>query len=90
MRMVSENTDADARLPAIPNDGGDCGPEAVGDLLATWLSIQMDSVDDLVDEARHKVASIPSWKNVVELVGELVVRVHCLEQDLADHRRGHR
>jgi hypothetical protein len=77
-----------ATVPRLGDAGQDlvnaADPREVGELLQTWLNIQMDTVDDLVAEARHKVSTIPSWRNVVELVVELVVRVHCLEGEVAE------
>jgi hypothetical protein len=46
----------------------------------------MAEVDDLVDEARTKTAAIPDQRQLWLLVGELVVRVHCLEL-AADQQR---
>ena len=80
-------------------DGGNsvADPRAVGDLLQTWLGIQLDTVDDLVAEARDKVDAIPSWKTIAQLVGELVISQHALEAEVAGLRaeldrlhRGHR
>jgi hypothetical protein len=63
------------------NDGAD--PHAVGELLNTWIGLKMDEVDTLVDEARDKVDAIPSWRLMVDLVGELVIRTHALEHEVA-------
>ena len=64
------------------NDTAD--PRDVGELLQVWLNIQMDEVDDLVAEARHKTANIPEWRVMVDLVGELVIRVHALEHEVRE------
>jgi hypothetical protein len=64
------------------NDTAD--PRDVGDLFNAWLSVKMGEVDDLVAEARDKVAAIPSWRLLVDLVGELVIRQAALEREVAE------
>jgi hypothetical protein len=65
-------------------DGGD--PRAVGDLLGTWLGVKLDQVDALVDDARSKVAAIPQWRVIAQLVGELVISQHALEAEVGQLR----
>lgn len=65
-----------------PCDGAD--PLDVGELLSVWLGIKLDQVDDLVEEARAKVDAIPDWKVIAQIVGELVVRCHALEAEVAE------
>jgi len=68
---------------SLPQEGD---PRRIGELLSDWLAIRMDEVDALVDEARAKTAAIPDQRQLWLLVGELVVRVHCLEL-AADQQR---
>jgi hypothetical protein len=68
---------------SIPHD---TDPAPVGELLAAWVGAKLAEVDDLVDEARAKTAAIPDQRQLWLLVGELVVRVHCLEL-AADQQR---
>jgi hypothetical protein len=69
-------------------DQGD--PRRVGELLGVWLAIRMDEVDALVDEAESKVAAIPDQRHLWLLLGETLVRLHCLELELAELKRGRR
>ena len=64
----------------------DTDPTPVGELLAAWVGAKLAEVDDLVDEARSRVDAIPDQRQLWLLVGELVVRVHCLEL-AADQQR---
>jgi hypothetical protein len=66
-------------------DGGD--PRAVGDLLGTWLGVKLDEVDDLVDEARGKVESIPDMRVLASIVGEQFILLRALETEV-DQLRG--
>jgi hypothetical protein len=65
-------------------------PRRIGELLNDWLAIQMDKVDALVDEADAKVAAIPDQRHLWLLLGETLVRVHCLELEVAELRKGGR
>ena len=65
-------------------------PRRIGELLGCWLAIQMDKVDALVDEGEAKVAVIPDRRHLMWLIGELTVRLHCLELEVADLKRGRR
>ncbi|HEV8653700.1 MAG TPA: hypothetical protein VG276_30955 [Actinomycetes bacterium] len=58
-------------------------PRHIGELLGDWLAIRMDEVDALADEARAKVAAIPDQRACWSVVGELLLRVAVLEQDVA-------
>jgi hypothetical protein len=69
-------------------DQGD--PRRVGELLGDWLAIRMEAVDALVDEAESKVAAIPDQRRLWLLLGETLVRLHCLELEVADLKRGRR
>lgn len=73
---------------AILYDGGD--PQRIGELLGDWLAIRMEEVDALVDEAESKVAAIPDQRHLWLLLGETLVRLHCLELELAELKRGRR
>jgi hypothetical protein len=66
-------------------DQGD--PRRVGELLATWLAIRMAEVDALVDEGESKVAAIPDQRHLWLLLGETLVRLHCLELEVAELRK---
>ena len=65
-------------------------PRRVGELLATWLSIRMAEVDALVEEGESKVAAIPDQRRLWLLLGETLVRLHCVELELAELKRGRR
>ena len=67
-------------------DQGD--PRRIGELLSDWLAIRMDEVDALVDEGESKVAAIPDQRHLWLLLGETLVRLHCLELEVAELRRG--
>jgi hypothetical protein len=69
-------------------DQGD--PRRIGELLGDWLAIRMEQVDALVDEAEAKVAVLPDQRTLWLLMGETVVRLHCLELEVADLKRGRR
>jgi hypothetical protein len=69
-------------------DQGD--PRRIGELLSDWLAIRMDEVDALVDEAESKVTAIPDQRHLWLLLGETLVRLHCLELEVADLKRGRR
>ena len=73
---------------AILPDQGD--PRRIGELLGDWLAIRMDEVDELVDEAEAKVAVLPDQRHLWLLLGETLVRLHCLELEVADLKRGRR
>jgi hypothetical protein len=62
-------------------------PRRVGELLNEWLAIQMDKVDALVEEADAKVAAIPDQRHLWLLLGEALVRLHCLELEVAELRK---
>jgi hypothetical protein len=57
-----------------------------GELLQAWVGIQMDAVDELVAEAKVKLAAIPSQQVLWQVVGEMVIRLAALEHDVADLR----
>ena len=65
-------------------------PRRIGELLGDWLAIRMDEVDALVDEAESKVAVIPDQRHLWLLMGEALVRLHCLELEVAELRKGAR
>jgi hypothetical protein len=60
----------------------------IGELLSDWLAIQMDTVDSLVAEAECKVAVLPDQRHLWLLLGETLVRLHCLELEVAELRKG--
>jgi hypothetical protein len=70
---------------AILPDQGD--PRRIGELLGDWLAIRMDDVDALVDEAEAKVAVLPDQRHLWLLLGETLVRLHCLELEVAELRK---
>jgi hypothetical protein len=68
------------------------GPSAddsqrIGELLGDWLAIRMAEVDALVDEGESKVAAIPDQRHLWLLLGETLVRLHCVELEVADLRK---
>jgi hypothetical protein len=65
-------------------------PRRIGELLGDWLAIRMEEVDALVDEGESKVAAIPDQRRLWLLLGETLVRLHCLELEVADLKRGRR
>ena len=69
-------------------DQGD--PRRIGELLGDWLAIRMEAVDALVDEGESKVTAIPDQRHLWLLLGETLVRLHCLELEVADLKRGRR
>jgi hypothetical protein len=73
---------------AILPDQGD--PRRIGELLGDWLAIRMTEVDALVDEGEAKVAAIPDQRHLWLLLGETLVRLHCLELEVAELRKGAR
>jgi hypothetical protein len=73
---------------AILPDQGD--PRRIGELLGDWLAIRMAEVDDLVDEARDRAEAIPDRRSLMLLIGELTVRLHCLELAVDELRAGKR
>ena len=62
-------------------------PRRIGELLGDWLAIRMDEVDELVDEAEAKVAVLPDQRHLWLLLGETLVRLHCLELEVAELRK---
>jgi hypothetical protein len=84
-----------ARRPLDGNEGtasiadrGDdsADPRAIGDLLTTWIGLKVDEVDDLVADARDKAAALPDQRQLWLLFGEALVRLHCLELEVAGLR----
>ena len=73
--------------PSVPH-GDD--PQRIGELLSDWLNIQMDRVDALVDEGEAKVAKLPDLRHLWLLFGEMTVRLHALELEVAELRKGAR
>jgi hypothetical protein len=74
--------------PPMIADQGD--PRRIGELLGDWLAIQIDRVDALVEEGEAKVAAIPDQRHLWLLMGETLVRLHCLELEVAELRKGGR
>lgn len=93
----SPNPGLDTRMTPPPSrttgavivpDAGD--PRRIGELLADWLGIQIDTVDSLTAEAAAKVATIPDRHTLLVLLGEIIVRLGALEHDVADLKGGRR
>jgi uncharacterized small protein (DUF1192 family) len=77
------NTTLTQKVPTRITPAGDAGdPRAVGELLNTWLSIQMDTVDSLVADAHAKVNAILDYHTLMLLIGELTVRAAWLETEV--------
>jgi hypothetical protein len=72
---------------SLPQEGD---PRRIGELLGDWLAIRMAEVDALVDEAESKVAVLPDQRHLWLLLGETLVRLHCLELEVAELRKGAR
>jgi hypothetical protein len=68
----------------------DTDPTPVGELLAAWVGAKLAEVDDLVDEARDRAEAIPDRRSLMLLIGELTVRLHCLELAVDELRAGKR
>jgi hypothetical protein len=71
----------------LPHEGD---PRRIGELLSDWLAIRMAEVDALVEEGESKVAAIPDQRHLWLLLGETLVRLHCLELEVAQLRKGAR
>jgi hypothetical protein len=59
-----------------------------GDLLTTWVGIQMDTIDAMVADGQAKVDALPDLRHLWLLFGELVVRLHAVELEVAQLKRG--
>jgi hypothetical protein len=57
-----------------------------GELLQAWVGIRMDEVDELVAEAKAKLATLPSQAVLWELFGEWLLRLTALEREVAGLR----
>jgi hypothetical protein len=66
------------------------GSRQAGELVAEWAGVRMAEVDELVAEARAKVAAIPDRRVLAAIVGELLLRVRALELDVAELRKAAR
>jgi hypothetical protein len=73
---------------AILPDADD--PRRIGELLGAWLNIRMGEVDDLVAEARARVAAIPDQRTLWLLAGEILVRLAAVEHELPELRKAAR
>jgi hypothetical protein len=87
---LQQMTPAPTRTTTAPTLSHGDDPRRIGELLNDWLAIQMDKVDALVDEADAKVAAIPDQRQLWLLLGETLVRLHCLELEVAELRKGGR
>jgi hypothetical protein len=72
---------------SIPHD---TDPAPVGELVAAWVGAKLAEVDDLVDEARSRVAAIPNQRVMWSLVGEIIVLLRTLELEVAELKRSRR
>jgi hypothetical protein len=54
----------------------------VGDLLTSWVGIQMDTVDAMVADGQAKVDALPGLRHLWLLFGELVVRLNAVELEV--------
>jgi hypothetical protein len=59
--------------------------QRIGELLGEWFSIRMEEIDVAVAEAEVKAAVIPDQRTLWLLFGEVLVRLHCVEAQLAEH-----
>jgi hypothetical protein len=65
-------------------------PRRIGELLGAWLDVRMGEVDDLVAEARAKVATLPNERMLWECFGEWLLRLMALEREVAELRKAAR
>jgi hypothetical protein len=65
-------------------------PRRIGELLAEWLGIQMDTIDSLVADAAAKADAIPDLHRLWLLFGEVLVRLHCVELAIDELKGGRR
>jgi hypothetical protein len=63
-------------VASLPQEGD---PRRIGELLGDWLSIRMAEVDGRGDEPRDRANAIPDRRSLMLLIGELTVRLHCVE-----------
>jgi hypothetical protein len=89
-RRTPDDTIAKGTDDSIADRGDGADPREVGELLSVWLSIKVDEVDLAVETARDKMATIPDWRVLSTLLGELTIRVHALELEVEDLKRGRR
>jgi hypothetical protein len=54
----------------------------VGDLLTTWVGIQMDTIDAMVADAQAKVDALPDYHILCLLIGELVVQQAWMHEEI--------
>lgn len=88
-----ENGEGRPQAPLNPDASSLSGPTMVtdvGDLLVTWVGIQMDTIDSMVADAQAKLATIPERGVLLSLLGELVIRVRAVELEIADLKGGRR
>jgi hypothetical protein len=53
------------------------------ELLGAWVTIQMETVDELTAEARHKLSTLPNQRVLWELFGEWLIELRALEHQVA-------
>jgi uncharacterized small protein (DUF1192 family) len=80
------NTTLTQKVPTSVTDPANSVACDVGDLLASWVEIQMDTVDAMVADAQAKVDALPDYRTLMMLVGELTVRSAWLESEVASLR----
>jgi hypothetical protein len=71
-------------LAVVTETRGD--PREAGELLRLWVGTKLEEVDDLVAEGRNRVEAIPDQRTLWLLMGETLVRLHCLELEVATLR----
>jgi len=81
-------TNPEGTAVTILPDQGD--PRRVGELLGDWVGAKLAEVDGLVAEARSRVEAIPDQRTLWLLVGEVIVRLAVVEQELAELRKAAR
>ena len=69
---------------SIPDPGD---PRPIGELVAEWVGAKLAEVDGLVAESRSRVEAIPDQRTLWLLVGEVIVRLAVVEQELAELRK---
>jgi len=65
-------------------------PRPIGELVAEWVGAKLAEVDELVAEGRSRVEAIPDQRTLWLVVGEVIVRLAVVEQELAELRKAAR
>ena len=83
-------TPAPTRTTTAPSLPHEVDPRRLGELWNLWLGIQLDTIDSLTADAAAKVDAIPDLHRLWLLFGEVLVRLHCVELEVAELKGGRR